>query len=48
MRIRVGKGRKIEQSLAFKNSPSFSEASSDCRMEVSLHGQGRCFRLSLA
>ena len=43
-----GKGRNIEQLLAFRNNPSFSVASSDCRMEVSLHGRGKCFRLSLA
>ena len=43
-----GRGRNIEQLLAFRNSPNFSVASSDCRMEVSLHGRGKCFRLSLA
>ena len=44
----VGRGRKIEQLLAFKNNPSFSEASSDCRIAVSLHGWGKNLRLSLA
>ena len=43
-----GKGRNIEQLLAFRNSPNFSAASSDCRMEVSLHGLVRSLRLSLA
>ena len=44
----VGRGRNSEQLLAFRNNPNFSVASSDCRMGVSLHGRGRCFRLSLA
>ena len=43
-----GSGRSKEQLLAFRNNPNFSAASSDCRMEVSLHGQGKCLRLSLA
>ena len=43
-----GKGRNSEQLLAFRNSPNFSAVSSDCRMAVSLHGRGRCLRLSLA
>ena len=46
--IGFGKGRKIEQLLAFRNSPKPFEASSDCRMAVSLHGLGKCVRLSLA
>ena len=44
----LGRGRRIEQLLAFRNNPNFTVASSDCRMEVSLHGQGKCLRLSLA
>ena len=46
--VRVGKGCSMEQLLAFKNNPSFSVASSDCRIAVSLHGRGKNLRLSLA
>ena len=44
----LGRGRNSEQLLALRNNPNFSEVSSDCRMELSLHGRGKCFRLSLA
>ena len=44
----VGKGRNIEQLLAFRNNPSPSAASSDCRIAVSLHGRGKNLRLSPA
>ena len=45
---RVGRGCSIEQLLAFKNSPSFSVASSDWRIVLSLHGRGKNLRLSRA
>ena len=43
MRIGVGSGigRKIEQLLSFKNSPSLSDASSDWRIAGSLQGRVR-------
>ena len=45
--VGFGKGRRIEQLLAFRNRPNFSVASSDWRIAVSLHGRGRYLRLSL-
>ena len=41
-----GIGRRIEQLLSLRNSPNFSEASSDWRMAGSLHGLGKILRLS--
>ena len=35
----VGRGRRMEQLLSFKNEPSLSDVSSDWRIAGSLHGR---------
>ena len=46
--VGVGIGRSKEESLAFRNKPSFPEASSDWRITGSRHGRGINLLLSLA
>ena len=41
-----GMGRKREQLLSFRNIPSLSDASSDCRITGSLHGRGMALLLA--
>ena len=40
-----GIGRRMEQLLSFRNSPSLSDASSDWRIVCSLHGRVRSLLL---
>ena len=41
-----GRGRRIEQLLSLRNSPSLSDTSSDWRIAGSLHGRVRVLLLT--